>query len=484
MKKIILKITILLSTMFIGIGVVDAASFTISATKNLSKGTTTKLTIKGSDVTGRFNIKTSNASVVSISEDRVWIENNTYTITLNALSVGTATITVTPSNTSDGSGNSVSLSAKTIKITVSLPREKSTDNTLSSLSIDGFEISPSFNKDTLDYEVNVQEGTTSIKINANATSKYASVTGTGTKDVIEGINNFAIVVKSESGSERIYNLVVNVIDQNPINVEVNGNKYTIIKLRKNYSCKEHFTESELVINNVPIPSCINESINYTLVGLKNEEGVVEDYIYKDGSYIKYNELNSAQIKLVNEAYDGVVDGLTETKIKIDGIDYQAFKLNDDSKYYVLYGMNIENGEKSLYLYDSINKTFSGYDTEYIDFLKNQNQTYLYVIIAFGCGLFLSIICIFILNNSKKKIKKTKVDNNESKTVSKNDKKKEKKIKEEISSSKEDNNIENKVEDNNKIEDISENTKEVEKSAEETYYLFESDRKKKQKKVKK
>lgn len=224
MKKIILKITILLSTMFIGIGVVDAASFKISATKNLSKGTTTKLTIKGSDVTGRFNIKTSNASVVSISEDRVWIENNTYTITLNALSVGTATITVTPSNTSDGSGNSVSLSAKTIKITVSLPREKSTDNTLSSLSIDGFEISPSFNKDTLDYEVNVQEGTTSIKINANATSKYASVTGTGTKDVIEGINNFAIVVKSESGSERIYNLVVNVIDQNPINVEVNGNK--------------------------------------------------------------------------------------------------------------------------------------------------------------------------------------------------------------------------------------------------------------------
>ena len=56
-------------------------------------------------------------------------------------------------------------------------------------------------------------------------------------------------------------------------------------------------------------------------------------------------------------------------------------------------MNVENGEKGLYVYDSVNKTFSGYDTEYIEYLLNQNKTYLYVIIAFGCGLFLSLVCI-------------------------------------------------------------------------------------------
>ena len=102
MKKNILKLTILFISMFLYIGVVDAATFKISASQNLSKGNKTKLTIKGNDVTGRFNIKTSNASVVSISEDRVWVENNSVTVTLNALNVGTATITVTPSNTSDG----------------------------------------------------------------------------------------------------------------------------------------------------------------------------------------------------------------------------------------------------------------------------------------------------------------------------------------------------------------------------------------------
>lgn len=481
MKKLVLKMTILLSAMFIGIGQVNAATFKISANQNLSKGNSTKLTIKGIDVTGRFNIKTSNASVVSISEDRVWVENNTITVTLNALSVGNATITVTPSNTSDGSGNSINLSAKTLKITVSLPREKSTDNTLSNLSVEGFEISPEFKKDTLDYSVNVQEGTTNIKINASATSKYASVTGTGSKDVIEGINNFAIVVKSESGSERIYNLVVNVIDQNPINVSVNNLDYTVIKLRKNYTCPKHFIDSETVIDNIPIPSCTNEAINYTLIGLKNSEGTVENFIYNNGTYTKYKEITNTEIKIINEKYDGIVKGLTETKLNIDNENYQAFKFSDKSKYYVIYGINVETGEKGLYLYDSINKTFGGYDTEYIDYLTNLNKTYLYVIIAFGCGLFLSIICIFMLNNSKKKIKKAsnRIEDNKNKKI-KNNKKENKE--EQTEEKANDNNIENTEDDNNTIKDMSEeDLQNKEEEDTETYYLFESDRKKKKRK---
>ena len=288
MKKIILKISILLIVFFLGTSIVDAASFTLSAgSKNISKGSSTKLTIKGSDVTGRFNISSSNSSVVSISEDRAWIENDSYTITLSALSVGTSTITVTPVGVSDGNGNAANLSAKTIKITVSLPREKSSDNTLKNLSVDGYELSPQFNKDTLDYTVSVPEGTESVKVSATATSKYASISGTGTKEVTEGINNLSIVVKSETGVERIYNLVINVVDQNPINVNVDNINYTIIKLRNNYNCPELFTESEIVIDNIPIPACTNELINYTLVGLKQEDGKVVSFKYDNGKYTLY-----------------------------------------------------------------------------------------------------------------------------------------------------------------------------------------------------
>lgn len=464
MKKIVLKIIILITTLFIGISTTYAASFSINVgTKNLSKGNTTKLTIKGSDVTGRFNIKSSNSSVVSISEDRAWIENNSYTITLNALSVGTSTITVTPSGVSDGSGNIANLSAKTITITVSLPREKSTDNTLKSLSVEGYEITPSFNKDTLDYSVNVPEGTKKVNVEATSNSKYASIKGTGNTEVSEGINNLSIVVKAENGSEKIYNLVVNVIDQNPINVNVDNINYTVIKLRDNYSCPDSFENSEIVIDNVSVPACSNNFINYILVGLKKDNGEVESFRYIDGKYESYNELNGASIKLINEKYDGIVEGLEETSLEIDGVNYQAFRFNKDSKYYVIHGINILNGNKGLYVYDSVNKTISSYDTELIDYLTERNELYLYVIIAFGSGLFLSLICIILLSRKKKKCK------------NKLDKKEE--IKENLDNLHDKEVQEKNTEEKNEIKEINED--ELEKT--ETYYLFESDKKKKRRK---
>lgn len=475
MKKLILKLNIILVVFFLGISITNAASFKVSVgSRSLSKGTTTNLVIKGTDVTGRFNISSSNSSVVSISDDRVWIENDSVTIKLSALSVGTSTITITPSGVSDGNGNAASLASQTIKITVSLPREKSTDNTLSSLSVEGYDISPAFNKDTLDYSVTVPEGTKSININANATSKYASITGNGAKELVEGINNLSIVVKAESGTERIYNLVVNVIDENPINVKIDNENYTVIKLRSNFTCPELFSESEVVVNNIPVPACTNELIDYTLVGLKKEDGVVVSFRYLDGKYYKYNEIVGQSIKLVSSDYNEDVDGLIKEMVNIDGIDYNAYKFSNNSKYYVIYGIDIATGEKGLYIYDLVHKTISGYDTEYIDYLKSQNELYLYVIISFGIGLLLAIICILLLNKNKKKVKR---DNKENISKDKKKKVKNKKNKNELDEKKEET---AEAKDDNFIEEKKED-QEIEEDKTDTYYLFESDKKKKHKK---
>ena len=69
MKKNILKIGVMLISLFISLTKVNAASFNISAsTTNPTKGSTVTLTIKGNDVTGRFNISSSYCGVVGVSE--------------------------------------------------------------------------------------------------------------------------------------------------------------------------------------------------------------------------------------------------------------------------------------------------------------------------------------------------------------------------------------------------------------------------------
>lgn len=456
MKKIN-KIIFLFICIFSSINVVFASDFRISASSYLTKGTTTKLTIKGTDVTGRFDIKTSNANVVSVSESGVWIENNSYGITLSALNVGTATITVTPKDISDGSGKILKLSPKTIKVTVSLPREKSSDNNLKSLSVEGYEISPAFNKDELNYTVNVEEGTKTVKINATPNESHAKITGTGEKELIPGVNSLNIVVTSETGVDKIYNLTVNVIDKDPINVVVDGKNYTVVKLKENITCSELFELGEMVVENFTVPVCKNEKIDYTLVGLKDEEGNIELFRFKDNKYTKYEEIKNSNLVIIPKEFSGKTN-YTKDKIKINDKTYEVYKTKKSKRFVLIYGINVETGEEGFYSYDTKNNTFNYYDNEYIDYLINLNNTYLLVLGVFSLLILVLIICL-IKTCSKKKRK----DNKDNVSINIKDKKKKK---------------ENEVKENSiKENEIKENIIDEENEAT-TYDIFETKKKKK------
>lgn len=459
--KEINKIIFLFICIFSSINVVFASDFRISASSYLTKGTTTKLTIKGTDVTGRFDIKTSNANVVSVSESGVWIENNSYGITLSALNVGTATITVTPKDISDGSGKILKLSPKTIKVTVSLPREKSSDNNLKSLSVEGYEISPAFNKNELNYTVIVEEGTKTIKINATPNESHAKITGTGEKELIPGVNSLNIVVTSETGVDKIYNLTVNVIDKDPINVVVDGKNYTMVKLKENITCSELFELGEMVVENFTVPVCKNEKIDYTLVGLKDEEGNIELFRFKDNKYTKYEEIKNSNLVIIPKEFSGKTN-YTKDKIKINDKTYEVYKTKKSKRFVLIYAINVETGEEGFYNYDTKNNTFNYYDNEYIDYLIGLNNTYLLVLGVFSLLILVLIICL-IKTCSKKKRK----DNKDNVSINIKDKKKKKeKVKE------------NEVKETSiKENEIKENIIDEENEAT-TYDIFETKKKKK------
>ena len=97
---------------------IKAASFNLGAsTRNVIVGSNVTIYVNGSDVTGRVNISSSNASVLSSNNNSLWIEPS-GSITFKAKKVGSSTITVTGTSLSDGNGNDVSLPSKTITINV------------------------------------------------------------------------------------------------------------------------------------------------------------------------------------------------------------------------------------------------------------------------------------------------------------------------------------------------------------------------------
>lgn len=383
---------------------VDAASFSITAgTKNLTKGGKTTLKITGVDAIGRFNISTSNSSVVSISEGYVWVEKNTVSINLNALKTGTAKITVTAADVSNGSGSEVSLGSKSVTITVSLPREKSSNNYLKSLSVEGFELIPGFDKDTLEYNVSVPATTDKVKINAAKEDNYASVSGTGEFLVNDGINTFEVKVTSETGAVKVYSVNVTVEDLNPIVVKtVDNESMTLLKTLKNVEMPKNYVSQSISIEGITIPTYYNELCAITLVGLKDDSGNVFLYRYVDGTYSRYNEINSGNIQLYVTNLSNSLKGYTIDSVNVNGSEFEAYKVSKNSKFAVIYGINIVDGKDGFYTYDIKNNTIQEYDSELIDSLNEKNTLYTYIIIACGAGLAFSLILNIILGSSNKK----------------------------------------------------------------------------------
>ena len=267
----------------ISITSVKAASFSLGAsTRNVIVGSNVTIYVNGSDVTGRVNITSSNASVLSSNTNTLWIEPS-GSVTFNAKKVGSANITVTGASLSDGSGNDVNLPSKTITINViDKPKAASSNNSLKSLTVEGYELDPVFDSGTTEYSVLVKQGVENVNITAIPSDNSASVNGTGSVSVSEGLNVIKIVVTAENGYKKEYILNVTV-EEEPILVKINDKDYSIVKqesalplVSSLYSIdkieyKYNVDEEE---KTVEIPVYVSEVTNYTLVGLKDNKGKI------------------------------------------------------------------------------------------------------------------------------------------------------------------------------------------------------------------
>lgn len=224
-KKILIFIMITIFLISLHSIVYAAGSYTVSASsKSIETGKTATLTIKTTNAEGRFNITSSNPSVLTVGTPSVWVSSS-ENITLTAKAAGTATITVTPVDVSDTEYNKIT-SPKSVIITVgannpTTPNQptnpttpsqpnttKSGDATLKSITIGGKTFSGSSLKNTISYTV--ESSVNSIKISAVKNHSKATVSGTGTKSLVAGqTNKFQINVTAENGTKKTYN--VNII---------------------------------------------------------------------------------------------------------------------------------------------------------------------------------------------------------------------------------------------------------------------------------
>ncbi len=421
MKKI-RYIIFSLMVLFIGIGMTNAASLKVTTNKStVVVGNTVTITVNASGAAGwEYCLKydtniftltsaTSDTGGTCVKTGSSLIGYSKVTYKLKAKKSGSSVITLKNAAMYNDEGNQIASSVGSITVKAKTQAEieasYSTNANLSALRVVDHVISPDFNKDKLEYTLEVENDVEKIEIKATKADSSATVSGTGEKSLSEGINKFNIVVTAEKGNKKTYVINVTRKELNPINVDVDGFKYTVVRKADVMEAPTYYTSTEVEIDGEKVPAFSSDITGYTLVGLKDEEGNIDLYSYTDEGYSLYKQVNSEGLVFIPTKVDKVLEGYEQSKnIDINNVNVKVY-ITDVEEYVLVYGMNASNGKSDWYKYDTLEGTFQRYKENTVVEEKEDKDIYFLLTIVFGGIAGISILLVILLISKNSKIRK-------------------------------------------------------------------------------
>lgn len=415
------KIIMLLGLLLMLPTTVWAASGSIKATASSSRVTlnntiTVTVKVSSTDTLGswqyglsydksKLSLLSGDPSIVGYGDGTY--SSKSYTYKFKAIAVGSASITIdNPKIVDWNSESAISTTKSNLTLTIKEPViiNYSSDNNLASLGVEGFTISPEFNKSTLEYSVTVKPDTTSVNIVAKTSDSKAKMSGTGKMDVVEGTNQAKIVVTAENGTSKTYVINITVPEKDPINYKFGQDNYNILrKLPENLPL--NFNKATIKFNDEEVPCLQNEKLNITLIYLRNSKNEENFYIYDASKKLVtiYNEVKNNDVTIYLTNKEVKIKGYNKRNIKINGVETIGYQLSENSKDFLVMGRNVSTGQDNIFVYDSVNKTISLFNEDNYNYLVDATNLYKMITYALGALLGLLLLIVILLASSRKKL---------------------------------------------------------------------------------
>lgn len=434
MRKKVILFVFLISCVLVGNINCYAASASIKSSSNsVVKGNNVTITFTVSSesplVSIEGTLKCSGAGVsggvdLRFDDSSNSLYSKTYTHSVTPTTSGTLSCyTEGVRLTEMSKDNWQNIGNKSINITINNPqvipqKQYSSNNYLSSLKVEGYNFDKDFDKEVLEYNVELPNGTEKININAKTENGYAKVNGSGEVSVTEGKNKIELKVTAENGNVRIYVINAIVKELDPILVTIDKKEYNIVRKEGVLEPLEGYEKSSVTIGEEEVLSYYNETTKYNLVILKDDFGNANYYVYDNNKYTLYKEYNFSGVRLQLLDSKKPVNAI-ESEITINDEKIKAYQLNINKKnttyaldtdnvsnYYLVYAMNVNTGGKSYYLIDKLENTAIRYTDDltglFLDSNDNGNyKTYFFITLGV-LGLAILTFGISMIRKGKKK----------------------------------------------------------------------------------
>lgn len=349
-------------------------------------------------------LKLTNGSPYNVDRTN---DNETKKITksfkFKILKEGNSKISVKAYALTDTKNNNLNPKINPININTDNSSNKNS-NYLSKLEVEGYKITPKFNKKTTNYKLMIDKNIKKVNIIAEPEDKDSIVVGDGIVNLKTGENKIEVKVESEN----VYTILISVKDENPIEINIDGETYTLIKDSSILDAPYNYNVKKETINGQEITVLYNKITKYTLVGLKDKEDNIQLYIYDsiNNSYTIYKELQFDETIFIPIKTNEKLKDYEKYNVTINENDVQCYKLNSHSDFCLIYGMNANTGEENWYSYNESENTIQKYNSEIDDhYEKEIKDTQILIYILAGSTLLFGIIVILLsvkLGNRKRK----------------------------------------------------------------------------------
>lgn len=147
-----------------------------------------------------------------------------------------------------------------------------------------------------------------------------------------------------------------------VNVEVNGQQYTISSEFSDVLVPEGFTKTELSYEGQTCQAAIQESSGMYALYLASAGGQEEFFLYnpEDGAFSPFEQINVSQDRFIILLQDDKSENLPsifqKTTLTVNGKDFPAWQNVDEADYYVVYALN-SDGKKGFYQYETTDGTY-------------------------------------------------------------------------------------------------------------------------------
>ena len=328
--------------------------------------------------------------------------SRTYTYTFRAIASGWATVWINDALVYGFDTNPMTMVNGSVGMTLKTQQEiidsYSKNNYLSSLTVDGYTLSPEFNRSVTEYTVTLDSNVEKINVSGTLEDNTASVEGFGEKQLTDGENIININVTSQSGNLLTYVIKANVKELNPIVLKIDGDDYTVVKKKSALTAPTNYLETTVKINNEEVPAFSSDITKYTLIGVKDSDGNIKYCVYKDNTCTLYKEFNFSNSRLYPIEAKEIPEGYTKNTININDEVLTAYV--KDNYYPLIYAKNLDTGFEHFYTYDKTENSVQIFKE-----VKIENHEFEYFIgmcILGGVSLILLTILIIVIIVKRKK----------------------------------------------------------------------------------